>query len=314
MVSVSRFLTTLRTNNMLNSMTKEIGGSNIPHMVLVANLNECVDQAINQVGNTSIVFGGGYCADQVINRGFKALNPKHFQKHGFRSALSNRWFYLGKSLAIYSFVSSYVIASPFLRNYITLQRTQASNFAEVVGLSKDQRPKNKTELEAKGRYYRQRFAEIWGRGIGISALILAATYSLARQKTPFVGIFKSVDKLIGLPHGQYRHLKDLPAYLFWAIPAYVGLWKGSRDRLEKKETLFKAAGFGLAFIVLPRTVERLVQSVVKGKHFPIVGPGQNLAFLSQLVSGIVFYTSIPTIINLFKRKDRAAQYGLLNRA
>lgn len=119
-------------------------------------------------------------------------------------------------------------------------------------------------------------------------------------------------RIIGLPKGDYKHLKDLPAYLFWAVPAYIGLYTGSRDKLEKKETLFKAAGFGLAFMILPKSLKWVAEQFLKGKTFRGFGPGENVAFLIQLISGMIFYASIPTIINLFKRQERAENYGLLN--
>jgi hypothetical protein len=79
--------------------------------------------------------------------------------------------------------------------------------------------------------------------------------------------------------------------------------------VELQENCIKPAGYALAVYILPRTIEKLINQRTAGKHYPLVGPGKNMAFLGQLLSGIVFYGSMPTFINLVSRPARAKAAG-----
>jgi len=312
--------TFLRSFNLYNAATKEFLGANIPHVILVANRDEAMDQAINQFGNTGIVFGASFLYHKLIDRLNLSLNAKALThqaiqvardtsegitKHAktvakqwvFKSPKAQLWYNLGKGLAIYTFLGSYVVASPFFRNWVTLKRTKSLNYTAMVGLTKkDLTEKEKSELKQKERFNLKEFAKIWGIGTGVSLAILGATQALIRRGAGVPKLFKFLEKHLGLPHGDFRHFKDLPMYLFWALPAYSGLLFASRDALERKEIYYRMAGFGLAFMVLPRTLERWINNAVKGKTFKVFGPGKNVAYLGHLLSGLIFYTSIPTII------------------
>jgi len=309
---------------MYNSATKEFFGSNLPHVTLVMNFDEAVDQAINQFGNTAIVFGGGALAGRVADVLFKKTplfkntQQAQHQLATFLKTKAGKWFRMGKSLAAYSFIASYVIASPFLRNYITSKRTKAANFVEMTGL----KTKTKVDpelLRKKEQGYMARFVKIWGVGIGISATILALTGLAMRHQVKVPRLSKLLGKKVAtyldenlfLKEARFSKLGNWPAYLFWAIPAYIGLYTGSRDKIEKQEAIMKAAGFGLMFMILPKGVNWVAKRFLHHKQFKGIGSGENMAYLLELISGILFYGSMPTIIALFSRKRRSQKAGLL---
>lgn len=324
-MSVAGLLTTLRNNNMYNSATKEVFGSNIPHVVMVMNFDEAVDQAINQFGNAALVFGGGLTTGKVTNALFKkqALfkGSQEAKKKlaDFLKTNKGKWFRFGKSFAIYSFIASYVISSPFLRNFITSKRTKATSFVEMTGL-KEKTKQSEAELKRREKTFITKFAKVFGIGLGISGSILGLTALAMKKNLKIPNLAKvfgqkvvnKVDKSLLLEEAKFSKFQNWPTYLFWALPAYIGLYAGSRGKIEKQETLMKAAGFGLMFMILPDQIKNLFNKFVKREHFKIIGPKKNLEYLAQLISGIMFYGSMPTLIALFSRKARAEKAGVLD--
>ena len=55
-----------------------------------------------------------------------------------------------------------------------------------------------------------------------------------------------------------------------------------------------------------------IMKKVAGNTYKVFGPGENIGYLAELLSALVFYTSIPTISNLIKRRKRAKAYGLID--
>ncbi|MEB3206940.1 MAG: hypothetical protein VKK59_06305 [Vampirovibrionales bacterium] len=320
--SPASILTLLRSNNLLNSATKEFWGANVPHVTLVQSKNEMVDQAINQFGNLWWVFGVTYAFSKgfdhllkkVVSKDVIQAGVKHAKALTFKKPHQQAWYVLGKSLATYLFAGTYVMHSAFLRNWLTWKRTGAVNYTEMVGFQVNHTPQQVMKAKQSAHHDIHRFLK--GMAIGLSAAVGVAglTMGLVSKKVTFPKFLKGVNRHFGLPGGDYAKMKDLPLYFYWALPSYLSLFLGSRDPLEKKEVLWRAGGFGLAFMILPRTIEKWVNRAVKGKVFKHVGSGKNVAFLAQLASGIVFYASLPTVLNLVFRKNRAQKLGLLNSA
>ncbi|MEB3245176.1 MAG: hypothetical protein VKJ06_04225 [Vampirovibrionales bacterium] len=317
---IAQTLSTLGRYNLWNSATKEFWGANVPHVALVQSKNEAIDQAVNQFGNLGWIFGVSAAYSKLIDVGLrKALASRQLKSMPnaitkglrFKQPAAQAWYLMGKSLALYAFAGTYVLHSGFLRNWLTYKRTGAASYAEVVGLNTHHTAQQAAQAKQKASEDIHRFNRGMLTGIISSVGILATTTALIARRASFPKILQGFNKHCALPGGDYRKVKDLPLYFYWAVPAYGSLFMAIRDPLEKKELLWRAGGFGLAFMVLPRTVERWVNKAVKGKSFKHFGPGKNVAFLAQLMSGLVFYASIPTVLNLIFRKKRAEKLGLL---
>jgi hypothetical protein len=311
--SLRSTLTFLRTHNLWNSATKEVLGANVPQMALVMNRNEMWDQAINQLGGTLAIFGGGRAAGAAFDK--LTLN-----RHGLTSLhdlnpLQQRWRELGKSLTIYTLIGAYAHTVPFFRNWVTLKRTHADGFVDMVGLDQHQPLPSATlneRLKTKERHYRQEFTRALAVGTAAAVGTFLATQGAIRKQPVFPEGLARWTRPIVLPQGRFNQWTDLQTIVFGIIPNYFGMLRASRDTVERDEILGRAGLFTSAFIFLPRVLERWVAPHVKGKHMPVVGPGENLAFLAQLASSIVFCSCVPTLVNLSLRRRRAEHRGLLH--
>lgn len=308
-------LTFLRTHNLWNSATKEVLGANIPQIALVMNRNEMWDQAINQFGGTLAIFGGGRAAGA-------AFDKLTLGRHGLNSLaeltpLQNQWRELGKSLTIYTLIGAYAHTVPFFRNWVTLKRTHADGFVDMVGLNANPvnpRPQNaplNERLKAKERHYRQEFTRALGVGTAFAVGTLLATQGAIRKQPAFSAQLEKWSRPFVLPQGKFNQWTDLQTIIFGILPNYFGMVRASRDTVERDEILGRAGLFTSAYIFLPRLLQRWVTPYVAGRQMPLVGPGENLAFLAQLASSVVFCSCVPTLVNLSLRRHRAEHRGLL---
>jgi hypothetical protein len=312
-MTLAKSLDFLRSNNLYNSATKELLGSNIPHLAMVMNKFEFLDQAITQLGNTFVVFFKTNLLSKGLDKVHKALQPEVYKsaegllKH--RNAV--KWNFISKDLFLLGNVTSYMLGAPGLRNGITALVSKTTDFISMVGLNGD-----KKEDPAVVKPYAHQnlldFAKVYGSSLGLFSLAALAAHLAGRKNLPIPKALSFMHKKLGLPSGKYHKMKDWSAVLMWAYPVYAGLYGFSRDKAEGVETAVKAFGFSAAFAILPRTVEKGILHFTKSKVFPVVGSGENMAFLGQLLSAIVFYTAIPTTLNLLYRKKRAAKFGLLD--
>ena len=67
-------------------------------------------------------------------------------------------------------------------------------------------------------------------------------------------------------------------------------------------------------MLLPRLAQHVLKPWFQGKEYPIVGSGDNMTFLGQLISGCVGTTVLPMISILVLRKQRAHRLGLLDQS
>jgi hypothetical protein len=119
-------LSFLQANKMPDIVFREVTGNNIPHVAIVRNKDEFIDQSISQFGNTAAYFGTGLLMDKLLDAPLKMTGQK-------LEALSKPWFFLGKSLSLFSLIAAVNLATPALRNYITTKRTNTTNYAEMIG-------------------------------------------------------------------------------------------------------------------------------------------------------------------------------------
>lgn len=173
---LASLLTFLQANKMPDIVFREITGNNIPHVAIVRNKDEFLDQSMSQFGNTAAYFGTGLLMDKALNAVPKLarLQLNQATKH---------WFFLGKSLSIFSLIAAVNLATPFLRNYITTKRTGTTNYAEMIG-EKVRNGIDKQTLDAKMKEDKNRFFKTVGIGLAISASIMAATLVFNDPKTP----------------------------------------------------------------------------------------------------------------------------------
>jgi len=284
---------------MADIVFRELTGNNLPHVLIVRNQNELIDQSISQFGNTAAYFGTGLIMDKALDQIPKLLKQPI-------TAQTKPWFIFGKSLSIFSLIASVNYAMPFLRNYITTKRTGTTHYADMIGEKKHLNT-TQTNINEKLAEDKKTFLHRVSLGAGISALSTLATTALMRAKAPVPKAVSFFNKHLGLLNGSFKKFRALPAVLFWVIPTYSGLLSGARDKYETQELALRFAAFNLAFFVFPHTIEKAIEKATERvKPTKLLGPetNKNLAYLGKFASSIVFCSAIPTVLNIYLTRQR----------
>lgn len=299
-------LSYLRQNKMPDIVFREITGNNIPHVLIVRNRDELLDQSISQFGNTAAYFGTGILMDKGINALAKrVLGPL--------PPTAKPWYFLGKSLSIFSMIAALNVAMPFLRNYITTSRTGTVDYAQMIG--ETQRTGNTASLlKTTLQDYKERYLKIVSAGAATSLAFLAGTAMAVKRGRPMPGALQFLQRHIGLEKGKFKNFNPLSAVLFWVVPTFSGLLAGARDTYEKNELALRFAAFNLAFFVFPHTVEKLIDKAVKGlPPTKLLGPSKNIAYLGKFISSLIFCSAVPTVLNIYLTRQRVRRDALKGR-
>jgi hypothetical protein len=328
---LTKFLAPFHAYNAWNSSLKEFVGSNVPHLALVASVGEFWDQAISQLGNNFLIFGGGFGLEKLADKVLKHTNSKAFQVGLTQN--QQDVFHLGKGFVAYPMIASSVIASPFVRNVIMSHVTKKDNFVEIAsntpaGMKPLPESENhKTKRLAKEKADLLTAGKIMGVGTLLASVMLVTTHTAMANNKALPKLFKkefklplmedktTFEKLFTLPQGDYRNVQDAALYFFWALPAYAGLLMASRDPVEFTENVAKTLWFGFAFMVAPKLVEKPLQDFLKEKQNPLLHKVfdslDNMTYVGKLAVGSVLYAGMPTVMNRVFRHDRAEKAGLL---
>jgi hypothetical protein len=289
----------LEAHSINDTLAKEVLGINIPKILCTRTMNEKVDVATSEIGNTIAFTTGGLLLNKLLDFSFTQA------KKGIRLPLSQKGEEFWRSTALYSAVFSLMWAMPFIRNYITAKRTGFTDFSSFI-VDKPQFTKNNSntdQLESSLKGYRKKAKSILGMGaLGAFLSIAIGSISLRtgigmKQIESLINspsLYHSLHKKMGLPSvpenllqkvfkgitdirfkdlllkkGQFSNFSGLPALLFWGVPAYGGWIHASRDPYEKKEQLLKFASFTACFFVMPLLIKKFIDRLFH-KRFPEV--------------------------------------------
>lgn len=282
---------------MADNAFREVTSNNIPHMAIVRNTDELIDQAICQIGNSTAFFGGGWLMDKLLDR--VTRNTRAKLKPALKPLMN-----VGKSFALFAFIASTVLSTPFLRNYVTTKRTGTLKYADMIGEA-ERGSQDQAKVDAAASKYIKKFWKTLGTGIGAMAGIMGLTLAGVKtlKKTPT--ILKKLNNLLGLKNGSFMNFKEHQSVLFWVLPTYGGLFAGARDIYEKKELIVRFLAFNFAFFVFPKTVEAGIDKLTKNmKPSKIIGPAKNIGYIGKLVSSFIFCGSIPSLVNIYLTRQR----------
>lgn len=240
-MSLYGLLGQLESRTVLDTMTKEVVGINLPKIAVTRNNTERLDVAFSEIGNTMASFGAGGLLNAGLNKTFAKA-----QRAG------NQWAVLGRSAALYSTIFSLMWAMPFIRNYLTAKRTGHTTFTQVIGANGASQGNQQADLASALADYKHKTLSILGLGaagtlLAIGGSKLAIAKGLGRNLLE--ALHKS-PKLAGnllLKDGSFSNFSGLKALLFWGVPAYGGWIHAARDPYEKKEQLLKFASFMACF-------------------------------------------------------------------
>lgn len=243
MLFIHPFLNQLGNTPMLDTLTKEIVGVNLPRVALTRSADERLDVAASAIGNTAAAFGVGGLLNWGLNR--------IYGQAAKADDLAGRWARLGRSAAIFSAVFSLMWAMPFVRNYITARRTGSVQFTDVIGASASA-VQSKSDLTTALSDYKTKALTFIGSGAAMAAAaILGTRLAMARNLNP--GILKRffnhawLRENLLLKNGSFTDFSWLKALFFWGVPAYGGWIHASRDQYERREQLLKFGCFVAAF-------------------------------------------------------------------
>jgi len=234
-----------------------------------------------------------------------------------------KWAVAGKSLGIYSAMFALMWAMPFIRNYITAQRTGKIEFASVIGGGENNRDAASVE-KAKKDYMRKTLAILGLGAAGTLAAIIGGKAAAAKN----LGMGKTISTIVekaGLKNGSFGDFNGLRAVLFWGVPAYAGWIHASRDGFEVKEQLLKFGAFVFSFLV----PQKLMDKFYTGKFETLLGKGVDATYknitqkltgearktaikhwtrknLLGLASSIVLLGTLPAALNIILTKKRMA--------
>lgn len=294
----------LRVNKMPDIVFREITGNNIPHVAIVRNKDELIDQSICQFGNTAAFFGTGLVLDKVFEGVRKMvktpLTPKNTQLYHF-----------GKSLAIYSAISSILLAMPQFRNFVTTKRTHTTQYADMIGEDKSKTANQDSAGQKEAQLlasYRNKVLKTLGVGLGGALGLGALTLGAAKAQFKLPWLLRPVHRLIGLEKGQFKNFSPLSAVLFWVTPTFSGFLMGARDIYELKEIALRFAAFNFAFFVFPITIEKAIdRGVRKLKPTWLLGPSKNIAYMGKFFTSLALCSAIPTVVNIYLTRQRVAR-------
>ena len=324
-MNLSSALTYIRENPLWNHYIKEMVGSEIPHLVMVMNPLEGLDQAFQLLTNGNYALPFTNWLSQGVERLQQQLNPvlKKTTQVLNEAAPNVMWVRIAKEAFLFGNLASFVLAAPGLRNAAMIAISKTTRFVDMVGLNGHK----EEPLAVRQKAIKEnlsKFAKMYGTGLGTASLLGLGAQLAAWKNLPVPKLIQWAHKKLGLEGGLYSKLPTASAVLLWAYPCYAGFYLFSRDQAEKKEIMVKALGFGLAFAVIPTVVKKAVDKGIDrwfaSKALPglkktvtdWVGPKENVGLLADILTGCIGYTAIPTFTNLFMRRSRAEKLGLLD--
>lgn len=180
---------------------------------------------------------------------------------------------LGKSLGASAFIAAMLVATTYLRNYRTIQRTGFSDYQKVVGLGGNVQPTAEDRVKAEAAMRKNMniikglfaggalawLSVMGGAGwlvrrgknlLGTGGKISTARLDHLMKHAAFVG--KNSNQVNGPFRSQWQTL------LVWGLPSYLGWFLGCRDKYEVVEQASKFLTFLGGYFWSPRVVNAVI--------------------------------------------------------
>ena len=131
----------LSQHNLAYMIGAEVLGTNLPRIALTRTPQERLDVFTDEAASSVGFFGGGLVLDHWLEK----LFAQSFKAGGNAA----RWARFGKTFAVGSALSGFLVAVSFLRNYVTAQVNKTSQFSQIIqpqpGAKDDRLPHEKTK-------------------------------------------------------------------------------------------------------------------------------------------------------------------------
>jgi hypothetical protein len=290
-----QFMGYLEENPVAETLFKDVTGYNLPRLATTRTPNEFFDTLTGELANTSITLSGTLLLPPLFQRAMSKLTgmplaelTQQLQSH-MTPSMATKMARLGSSLGYLNLWAALFWATPFFRNWLTMERSKTANFENIIGLDKDGGAiaNNPEKLKQAKREQLTGMAKVIGVGAGLAAGSVGGFAALARMlKSPQgkAGLQQFLQKLklqtqakqlANWMHKQFdlggaksnQVSSRLATLIYWSLPAYFGWLQASRSQNEFKENLLKTVNSNLWFFALTPVVKQYFL-----KHYQAIDP------------------------------------------
>ena len=257
----------LESKPVADTAIRDTLGNAVPKMAITRSKDELIDVGTSNFGNIFSFVGGGLAVNLLLRKTFEKFQKDIPKTATLATSTAERWAVLSRSVGIYSAMTSFMWAMPFIRNYLTTKRTGAVNYADVIkagGVKPPATPEQKAAVADSLKESKNTALTILG--VGAAGIILPALLGRVAAQKQLAG--KALERLFNsdlklpllkgrfeqkflLEKGEFSKLGGWPSMMFWGIPAYIGWYHASRDPYEKKEVFVRCAAFIACFSLPP---------------------------------------------------------------
>lgn len=268
---LTRSLQWLSERPLAELIFKDVTCFNAPKMALSRTGPELADVAELELSNTAVTFFASLLLPRFLYRAmgkFTGISPETLVKsvdalgEAAGKAVSKvKLGKLGASLAFYFPFAAGFWAVPFLRNYMTLARTNTTNFDAIVGLEGEKAASGGRSVEDEKAHQLGMVFKVLGTGLALGAASFFGFGKLANhfgQKAlpKFLEETFSTLRLGGKNGNEIEG--DMATLLFWSLPAYLGWIHAARTKNERIEQGVKALNSIMWFSVLNPVMNAVV--------------------------------------------------------
>ena len=338
-------ITAIRANPFWGSLAMELVGANLMGVLCVGNMAERIEQCIMQFGNTAQTFIGGLFVDKALDAIYKKTIPN--LDAALKTDSGKAWYKFGKSMAMFGYITPFMLVLPKMRDIYTLKTTGAITFDEMTGYTpfdRDDPEHKKRENQTVHRKWQQIGAVIGTGFTACMALYAMAGWAIANKKDypkwidnieraewkGKIGGNKEVK--IGLPgflvgenngdgnrsiflkDGKFSNFTGGNLMTAWVLPGYTGWLLSPRGPLGVFEDAVKASWAVASFSGLKSGVVKKFETAVQGNKFfnkgfdQWFGNKENRSHFSKEFVGTVLY-AMPVLFSFSSRGLRAKLFG-----
>lgn len=282
-LSVTPFLTYLDKQPLAELLFKDVTAFNAPKIALARTWKERLDTAPLELSNSATTLFFSLLLPRMLRKPVSAISQVAektlakdipFAERAATQA-ATKMARLGVSFGFFFPFAAAFWAAPFFRNWLTMKRTQTSNFESIIGFDGVKGKKPRRTLQEEMLYQKQMAWKIFGTGVGLGALSIGGFGLLARGamrknaaslghklaanlegkwQQPWNRFFNYFD----LKGKGVNQIEGMPAQLiFWGAPAYLGWIHGARSDHERRERMIQSANALSLFFFAPKLTKLL---------------------------------------------------------
>lgn len=260
------FLPMLEQRPLAELVFKDVAAFNAPKVTLARSWKERLDTATLEFSNTAITLLSSLFLPRLLRHPVSKLSGvsvealKREIPFAAQSATPQavKLARLGTSFAFFFPFAAAFWAAPFFRNWLTLKRTNSTNFEAMIGFKGVQNDKPQRSTQEELAHQKKKAGQVFGTGLALGLASLLGFSSAARGvvaqkgKTLWSGLANRLegdwkkpsnwlfDKFDLKGKNAYQIAGGPATLLFWGLPAYLGWIHASRSKNEERERFLQS--------------------------------------------------------------------------